>query len=142
MYWKNFSKIVATFALAGPLVGTALSLLPLFPTTRSLVGFPTFWIKWAFLIGFPIAFLTGALFAFLALSHSKRHFLHAWLSALVANVCVTIVFGVMMEAGPRMFRVLIALDLTLLIPSLAAATICWLLATRWLNATSVVTAPE
>ncbi|WP_428990764.1 hypothetical protein [Methylocapsa aurea] len=135
MYWKNFSKIVATFALVGPLAGTAPFWLLFFLTNNEIARrAPLFILVFGFAFGFPFALLTGVIFAVLALSHGYRDLADAWLSTLVADLglvaicCATLGAGRMGVVGAAEMAVGFA------IPSLAAATICWLVADRWISA--------
>jgi len=128
MYWKNFSKIVATFALLGPLAGTAPIWLLFFLAENEITRrAPLFFL----VFGFPNALLTGVIYAVLALSHGCRDLADAWLSTLVADLCLVAVYYAWSGAQMRVVG-LAEMFVGFAIPSLAAATICWLVADRWL----------
>ncbi|MBU3890538.1 hypothetical protein FM996_17465 [Methylosinus sporium] len=143
MYWKNFSKIVATFALLGPLAGTAPIWLLFFLAApeiarRTPLMVPVFGLTF----GFPFALLTGVIFAVLALSRGHRHLADAWLSTLVADLCVVAAYCATLDVGRMGIIGAAAMWIEFAIPSLAAATICWLVVDRWCETRPIVISPE
>ncbi|WP_400769559.1 hypothetical protein [Methylosinus sporium] len=143
MYWKNFSKIVAIFALLGPLAGTAPIWLLFFLaepeiTRRVPLLIPVVGLT----VGFPFALLTGVNFAVLALSRGHRQMADAWLSTLIADLCVVAAYCATLGVGRMGITGAAAMWIAFAIPSLAAATICWLVADRWCETRLIVIAPE
>jgi hypothetical protein len=126
--WGRFAKIIATFAIVGAAVGTvavAAVLIIGTPISRpwDLIPF-IFFI--GYIVGFPLALVTGAIFATIATNGRGPY-----RSAAVASVLAVMTF--IGPAGGISNAAFVAL-VGLLLVSLFAATICVWLSRKWILA--------
>lgn len=146
--WGRFLGILAVFSLLGPLLGTLALCLGnyawrggSFPATP-LLGDLFYGFMIGFIIGFPFAFVTGAIFATSALKFGKSKARHALGAALLAFLLIVgsyLFFEHFIAHRPALAMLGLGGGADLLgiflAPSLVAALICHRLTRRWNGAT-------